>query len=115
MDPFKGIEVQILSNGKTLKQYDDPDADEVKDDRTRQQYVEAITGATFSVKVILMNKFDISALRPTDAIRISLIPDGQCSFGYNLSRAEIASDRLRGQLTERTFTKIRYCNAVTGQ
>ena len=114
MDPFKGIEIQILS-GQALKLYDDPDAHEIEDDRTRQLYVEAITGATFSVKVTLTNKFDISALRPTDAIRISLNLDGRCSCGYHFSRADIESNRLRGQVTESTFAGHRQCDAKTGQ
>ena len=50
MDTFQGITTEIISNGQVLKLYDDPDAAESEENRSRQYYVEAVAGSTFQVK-----------------------------------------------------------------
>ena len=42
MDHFQGITAEIISDGRVLKLYDDPDAAENEDNDARHHYVEAV-------------------------------------------------------------------------
>ena len=68
----EGVKVEVISNGAALPMYNDPDAAET-DLLTPQHYVEAVTGATFSIRVTLTSKFQKG---PCDAVRISVNYDG---------------------------------------
>ena len=68
------IDVEVISNGQTLPLYDDPEAEENEEPRTRQSYIEAVTGATFEVKVILRDTFEMGHC---DAARITISFDGE--------------------------------------
>ena len=104
MDHFKGILVQVIANGELLDLYDDPDAADVDDNRTRQYYVEAITGATFKVEVNLLTEFGLYSEQGTDAIRVSMNIDG---LGRNwfceLRLKDIERRLLKGQPGGHTF------------
>ena len=76
MDLFKGILVQVISNGQILKSYDDPDASDNEDPYQRQQYIEAVTDATFAVNVILTDQFDFCRIGRKDGVEVRFSIDG---------------------------------------
>lgn len=107
MDPFQGIVIQVISNGQPLELYEDPDAAEIENDCIRQQYVEAVAGSTFSVKVMLTTEFNIHQLRGVDGVNIALKIDGQgIEWASLLSRANIEADLLRGRPGGTTFNNV---------
>ena len=71
--PFKGVHVEVISNGRSLPLYNDPDEVEKGESRTRQHYIEAVTGATFTVTISLTNKFNMDHC---DAVRVHISFDG---------------------------------------
>ena len=73
MDLPQGVRIEIISNGSVLPMYNDPDAAELDQTSTRQCYVEAVIGATFSVRVVLTPAF---VKGPCDAVRIVVGFDG---------------------------------------
>lgn len=73
MDHFKGVDVEVISNGQILPLYNDPDTPDGYNSRERQRYIEATTGAIFSVKVTLNKKFRFGA---SQAARVSIGFDG---------------------------------------
>ncbi len=73
--------------------YDDPDASQNEDLRTRQNYVEAVTGATFSVKVILSDTFEMGHC---DAARINISFDGAERGWYLDVRLKTEESALAG-------------------
>jgi len=109
MDPFQDIVVQVISNGKILDLYDGPDVAKTNDGRTRQHYIEAITGASFSVKVMLTTEFKLYDLRSTDAVRVTMNVDGQPTRKVNyLTRRQLERKLLRGKPGECIFTGVNY-------
>lgn len=116
MDPFQGIIVQVLSNREPVDLYDDPDAAENEHERTRNHYVEAVTGAKFMVKVMLTTDFNLYHLRPEDAIRIRMNLDGrQVSWYRDVPRDEIEKNHLRGEPGCHTFEAVTHFCHRTGQ
>lgn len=110
MDRFEGIEVDIVSEGRILPFYDDPDeheetggnvdsdtsddaesgANDASESLTRKFYVEAITGAKFEIQVRLNRNFTLYNLRPDDAVRVRVSYDGHVQKWYaDLSRRDI--------------------------
>lgn len=88
---FKGVEVEVISNGQPLPLYDDPDATENEEPRTRQNYIEAVTGATFSIKVTLSDAFEMGRC---DAARISMsFDDEERGWYQDVSRGSGLKDR----------------------
>ena len=77
MDPLRGIAVEITSNYQVLNLYDDPDAAEAPESRSRNHYVEAVTGSTFQVKVNLNADFDFSKMNNKHSVYVSLNINGQ--------------------------------------
>ena len=67
------VKVEVISNERSLPRYDDPDAIEQDQPRTRQNYIEAVTGAKFIVRVTLDERFYMGHC---DAARIVLSFDG---------------------------------------
>lgn len=114
MDPFQGIEVQVISNGQCLKLYDDPDVADTGTERTKQHYIEAVTGATFEVRVTLTSKFKFHNLRPTNAIRVTMSVDGQDeNRAKYFIRQDTEPELLRGQRKEETFHGVtHFCPAT---
>ena len=77
MDSLQGLRIEIVSDGKGLDLYDDPDvADESVNPYARTLYVEAITGATFSVRVTFTKDFQYFNLGYSDAVSLEVHYDG---------------------------------------
>ena len=83
MDPFEGIDVEIISNGEILTLYNDPDDESGHNSRVRQRYIEAVTGATFEVKIRVDHRFSLLSLGRNDAVRA--IVDYDSTHGYSKS------------------------------
>ncbi|KAI4200630.1 MAG: hypothetical protein LQ350_003770 [Teloschistes chrysophthalmus] len=69
MAHFKDATFEIISGGRSLPLYDDPDWTTEEDSGETQKYVEAVTGATFEVKVTLDQSFYWG---DCDAVRVSV-------------------------------------------
>ena len=91
MDYFKGIIVEMKSEGHVLPFYDDPDVDGNEDLHKRTHYVEARTGASFEVNVVLTPDFDFGGC---DALKIILMLDGGKTI-YKLLKAKMPSNSAR--------------------
>ena len=75
MDPFEGINVEMISNGEVLNFYNDPDDEPSHDPRVRQRYVEAVTGAVFEVKVRVDHRFKLFSLGKNDSVHATIYYD----------------------------------------
>lgn len=116
MDPFQGIEVQIVSNGQVLKLYDDPDFAETSAERTKQHYIEAVNDATFKVTVILKNEFNFHNLKPTDAVQVALELDGQGDKrSKHFIRRETEPILLQRRSDRRSFDGMSHLCPTTGR
>lgn len=109
-DSFQGVNVEIISEGKTLKFYDDPDEEPAP--RTRQLYVEAVTDAIFKVRVTLGKIFPLYWLGANDAVRLTVNYDGQKLGWYNdFSKLVLLQCWSEGRSAKRIFAATsRYCN-----
>ena len=116
MDPFKGILVQVISNGQILKSYDDPDTSDIEDPFHRQQYIEAVTGATFAVKVIITDQFDWCHISRKDGIVVELRVDG-FDWGHSscTSRENIEKYFRKGEPRTYDFDYFTHFSDKTGQ
>ena len=102
----EGVQIEIISNGAALPMYDDPDAAEA-DFSTPQHYVEAITGATFSIRVTLTSKFQKG---PCDAVRISVNYDGD-----SVSHIQDVLKQGHGPLVRHAhFVEVNILDPLTG-
>ena len=112
MDPFEGIHLEVISGGKVLDLYNDQDEEPGHDSRVRQRYVEAVTGATFQVRLKITDAFELSTLHAMDAIRVSILYDGQWRKWYNdMTIAEIRSAWFRKESPTITFSRVaRWCD-----
>lgn len=73
MASYKGVKVEIISNGEVLPMYDDPDVAEMDEVSVPQYFIEATTGATFSIRVTVTPAFERG---PCDAVRVHVNFDG---------------------------------------
>ncbi|KAL8678194.1 MAG: hypothetical protein Q9186_005448 [Xanthomendoza sp. 1 TL-2023] len=73
MTHFKAAHFEVVTANKSSPMYDDPDASNDDDPFTQQKYIEAITGATFQIKVTLDRAFDFA---DCDAVRVMVHLDG---------------------------------------
>lgn len=117
MDPFRGILVQVVSNGQILESYDDPDASDNEKPCQRQQYIEAVTGATFAIEVSITDQFDFRNIRRKDGINVRLTVDGFdwgdcCCYS---TREEIEDDWRTGEPCTFDFDKFTHFSDTTGQ
>lgn len=91
---FHGIKVEVISNDQTLHMYNDPDIAENRDPQKCRYYIEAVTGATFSVKISLTPEYEQG---PCDAVRIKIqFDDNGAGFyrdieTYSISRKAVFS------------------------
>ena len=111
-DPWKDVTVQVISKGKVLDFYHDPDEDPTSiSPMICQRYVEAVTDAIFKIRVALTPNFPLYCLQLDDAVRISVKYDGQRSWYVDLSTMEILRARNKALPAEYTFARTsRYCN-----
>ena len=112
MDPFEGVHVEVISGGKALDLYNDPDEEPGHDPRVRQRYVEAVTGATFQVKVSINRNFLLFSLGPNDAVRAIITYDGQAPSWYgDVPTTTLLAARATGGSVAHTFSLIAtWCN-----
>lgn len=80
MDLFKGIKVEVISNGLILPFYADGDAPDDHNPRERKHYVEATIGALFTIKVTLTNEFQFGE---SEVARVGISFDGDI-FRYSM-------------------------------
>ncbi|KAL6713429.1 hypothetical protein ACLMJK_008894 [Lecanora helva] len=112
----QGIVVQVLSDERSLDLYDDPDATEAEDSQTFSRYVEAVTGATFRIKVMITSAFNFYELRSSDMVRLSVIVDGmELEMVFNFTRREIERCLLRGKPRVYIFKNLLNFCPETGQ
>ncbi len=105
MSAFAGLSIQVISDGKTLKLYNDPDDEPANDPRTRQRYIEAVTGATFKVKVSLHRQFKLPSLKANDAVRVTIHYDNSVWY-YDFVVEDIRYAWSKGGPAEHTFWSI---------
>lgn len=103
MDHFQGITAQIIANGQVLDFYDDPEAPEIPESRARHHYVEAVAGSTFQVKVNLTPQFNSYRMKAEDAVKISVVPDGNIGGG---GRAV----KYTKKLLQESFSRVYRCS-----
>ena len=117
MDLFKGILVQVISSGEILKTYNDADASDNEDPYQRQKYIEAVTGATFAIKVIITDQFDLRKISRKDAVNVHLTVDG-FDWGhscYYATREEIEAYWQIGKPYTFDFHDFTHFSDRTGQ
>lgn len=116
MGPFKGLDVRVISNTKSLKLYNGPDDVPTNDPRVRQHYIEAVTGATFVVKVTLDKSLGVYSLGPDDAVRVRINYDGQpTSWFYDFAVPQLLRTWSQEKLAEHTFHSISLFDRATQQ
>lgn len=107
MGPFTGLTVEVISEGKSLQLYDDPDEEPAHDPRTHQRYVEAVTGATFEIRVSLQKEFKLGSLTAKDGVNVDVFYDDQSlSWCQDFAVNDLRYDWSRGRRSERTFGSI---------
>ena len=83
MKPIQGVSVEIISNGRPLSMYGDPDKEEEVSQSAngyiRQHYVQATTDAPFYVSVKLDEDFNPQRLGSKGSIQVRLEIDGAIS------------------------------------
>ena len=116
MDQFKGFLVQVISNGQILESYDDPERTDNEDPYQRQRYIEAVTGATFAVKVIITDQFDFCHISRKDGVAAELSVDGN-DWGHScyITRGESEECFRRGKPYTHTFDEFTHFSDKTGQ
>ena len=107
MHPFRGLTLEVITQSGPLILHHDPDDDPSNEPCTRQRYIEAVTGATFKVKVSVHKIFDLSTLEYDDAVHIVIFYDGQKRGWYtDLTKATIVHEWSKGKPAEHTFSQV---------
>lgn len=107
MAPFAGIDIQIISEGRPSKLHPDPDGEGHQHPTIRQRYVQATTGAQFTVKVGLNKDFNRFALRPDDAVRFTVQYDNQIATWYHdFPAPKLLFARDRRERLEYSFSTV---------
>ena len=116
MDPFKGILVQVISNGQILKFYDDPDTSDSEDPYQRQRYIEAVTDATFVVKVIITDQFDFCHISRKDGLIVCFSVDGlEWKSSLYVTRERVEERFRTGRPCNFRFNDFTHFSDKTGQ
>ena len=115
MDPFNGIIIQVISNDNALRFYNGPETAENEDVYTRQRYIEAVTGATFWVKIMLTNEFDTGPLDNEDGVQVLINFDGlDPSWHQHLTKYELERGSRQGLPRIFEFKDISHFSPETG-
>ncbi|KAL8641890.1 MAG: hypothetical protein Q9228_001364 [Teloschistes exilis] len=93
MAHFKEATFKIISGGVSLPVYDDPDETTEEDSWETQKYVEAVTGATFEIKVTLDRSFYWDKC---DAVRMTIDFDGNASRYRDIDRIAVLVTKAEG-------------------
>jgi len=102
-----GVRIEVISNNQSLNLYADPEAEEKKDTDVPALYVEAVTGSTFEVRVILGNDF---VRGPCDAICVGVRYDGE-----DRRHTKYLLRKLKRQNRIATFSEVTSYNADLGR
>ncbi|KAL8674353.1 MAG: hypothetical protein Q9168_001213 [Polycauliona sp. 1 TL-2023] len=110
MAHYDGVTIEVKTNDRTYPMYDDPDADGHEDPFSKsshpQKYIEAVTGAKFSIVATLNPKFDFAYC---DAVRVKAFYDTSNTYYYrDIKRrdsAQIRSAYFTGMQTYCSETK----------
>ena len=87
MDSFNKIKVEIISDHQSLQLYDDPEASKRDKYFTCWNYVEAVTGAEFKVKITLSKLFELSFC---EAVRVAVAFDASEEYdGFDIRRSKL--------------------------
>lgn len=106
MASCKGVKVEIISNGEVLPMYDDPDVVEMDEVPVPQYFIEATTGATFSIRVTLTRAFERG---PCDAVRVYVNFDGDRVSHFQ----DLLKEGMGALLREAEFKTITFVDSVT--
>ena len=107
MRPFRGLSFHVTTRTGPLKFHHDPDDDPSSEPRTRQRYIEAVTGATFKLRVNLHKDFELYTMGLDDAVRITIYYDDQKIGKFiELTRAAIVQEWSKGKSPEYTFSHV---------
>ncbi|KAH0535921.1 hypothetical protein FGG08_007164 [Glutinoglossum americanum] len=83
---INGLEVVIVSNGKNLKEYDNPDGDDHGDDsglaQKVEKFIEASNGAKFAIQCTIKPSFPLYG---ADGVSVGFYTDGQYINGRSVS------------------------------
>ncbi|KAL9587585.1 MAG: hypothetical protein Q9212_000162 [Teloschistes hypoglaucus] len=104
MAHFKEATFEIISGNESLPIYDDPDGTTEEDSEEIQKYVEAVTGATFEVKVTLDQSFYWDKC---DAVRVSIDFDGNPGVYRDIDRNAVLVTKTEGS-SARLVGMLRY-------
>ena len=116
MDLFKGTLVQVISDGEVLNCYNDPGASDDENPYRRQQYIEAVTGATFAVRVVITDQFDWCKIGRKNGVTIALTVDGlDWGHGYCTTRDHIEDVWGAGGPFTCDFDQFTHFSDKTGQ
>ncbi|KAI9781285.1 MAG: hypothetical protein M1839_006078 [Geoglossum umbratile] len=97
------IEVSIISDGRPLVEYDDPDREDQNNALTTERYIEAITGSRFAIRYTIKPTFH---LHHAQGVHVSIFADGRYATGRN-----IREDKLgRREWTETVTTMTYFCH-----
>jgi hypothetical protein len=102
-----GVRIEVISNNQSLKLYADPEAEEREDTMVPALYVEAVTGATFELRVTLEKEF---VRGPCDAVRVGVKYDGEVQRHY---QCLLPKATRHGRIA--TFSKIKSYNTDLGR
>ena len=112
MDYFEGISAEVLSNEQVLDLYESPNTATIEEVRARHQYVEAIPGTTFQVRVNLTPEFNFYKMKAQDAVEITVEIDGyyDTSLRVFFTKKEIQEDFSTGETIGQMFTgPLHFC------
>ena len=116
MDLFKGILVQVISNDQILDSYNDPDASDHENPYRRRRYIEAVTGATFAIKVIITDQFDFRKIHRNDGILVDLTVDGHdWDHGCYCTREDVEDEWATGEPCTISFHEFEHFSDKTGK
>ena len=118
MDPFRGIIIEVISEGQNLPLYDDPDIAEHEDapDPYHQfRYVEATPGAKFEVVIRLTPQFPILDPGPGEGIKYSVRYDGGSGRRFFDPYPTILHSWQTQQAAKVTFSRAGYFDESSRQ
>ena len=109
--------MKVISNGQTLEQFDDPDANEALGGTSRSRYIEAVTGAIFQVEVCLLDNYDTSHLKDKyDCVAVTIHLDGQeRGREWFLYKAYINTERRAYRQPKVVLSTDNTVNPITGE
>ena len=114
-----GVGLEILSEGRSLPFFDDPEARDEDGNgaerRTRSVYTEAVTGAKSQVKVTIQHSYDVEPLSSDGGILLDIDFDNIPGWSIYWSQEEVSELRGAGKSVEHTFINMKHFDASSGR